>query len=45
MKKFIKEIFSQENLKNAMAGMVSMQQSYNASNYVYLNNIKKNDMK
>ena len=45
MKKFIKEMFSQENFKNAMAGMVSMQQSYNASNYVYLNNIKKNDMK
>ena len=41
MKKFIKEIFSQENLKNAVAGMVLMQQSYNASNYLYLNKIKK----
>jgi len=45
MKKLIKEIFSQENLKNAMEGMVLMQQGYNASSYVYLNNIKKNDMK
>ena len=41
MKKFMKEMFSQENLKNAMACMVSMQQVYNASNYVYLNKIKK----
>ena len=41
MNKFIKEMFSQENLKNAVAGIVSMQQSYNASNYVYLNKIKK----
>jgi len=37
----IKEMFSQENLNNAMAGMALMQQSYNASNYVYLNKIKK----
>jgi len=41
MKKFIKEMFSQENLKIVMVGMMSMQPGYNASNYVYLNKIKK----
>jgi len=41
MKKFIKEMFSQENLMNVMVGMASMQQVYNASNYVYFNKIKK----
>jgi len=41
MKKFIKEIFIRENLINAMVGMVSMQQGYNASNYIYLNKVKK----
>lgn len=45
MKKFIKEMFSQENLKIVMASMVLMQPGCNAYNYLYLDNSKKHDIR